>query len=222
MKVKIVQNRCRLRHIICRRTGHKESSDHSREGTEQRSSCVDDESSLLTGARFRTCIYKWFRKIPLHYLYLFDPQPRIPRLRRFVAKILFKKPSPLSSTMPGKRHNRKRTRSRPRHRDAGNARSNHIRTYSMDTDASFPTNSYSSFQPSNYLPISSRPADHWDQMYSAWQKREQLRRHEEEQHLETRRLQFYGGEPGDETSLFEPMLRVVTDLFDGDIDYEDP
>jgi hypothetical protein len=59
-------------------------------------------------------------------------------------------------------------------------------------------------------------------MYSAWQKREQLRRYEQEQHLEAHRLRFYGGEPGDETSLFEPMLRVVTDLFDGDIDYQDP
>jgi len=69
-------------------------------------------------------------------------------------------------------------------------------------------------------------------MYSAWQTRNHIRveqekeaqraRLEQEQAMDARRLQIFGGEPGDETSLFEPMLRVVTDLFDGKIDYEDP
>lgn len=36
------------------------------------------------------------------------------------------------------------------------------------------------------------------------------------------RLRMFGGEPGDDVSLLEPMLRVVTDLFDGATDYEDP
>ena len=40
--------------------------------------------------------------------------------------------------------------------------------------------------------------------------------------MEAQRVRFFGGEVGDEVSLLEPMLRVVTDLFDGDIDYEDP
>lgn len=60
-------------------------------------------------------------------------------------------------------------------------------------------------------------------MYSAWQTR--LRYEQgQEQALEAQQLQlrFFGGEAGDEVSLFEPMLRVVTDLFDGNTDYEDP
>lgn len=40
--------------------------------------------------------------------------------------------------------------------------------------------------------------------------------------LEAQRLRFFGGEAGEEVSLLEPMLKVVMDLFDGDIDYEDP
>jgi hypothetical protein len=58
-------------------------------------------------------------------------------------------------------------------------------------------------------------------MYSAWQNRNQVR-YEQERALEAQRLRFFGGLAGDETSLFEPMLRVVTDLFDGNTDYEDP
>jgi hypothetical protein len=40
--------------------------------------------------------------------------------------------------------------------------------------------------------------------------------------MEAHRLRIFGGEAGDEISLLEPMLRVVTDLFDGMTDYEDP
>lgn len=104
----------------------------------------------------------------------------------------------------------------------------------MDSDASIPFSDTSSSPLRNsYSPAANRSADHWHQIYTAWQTRNQVRAEqenealqrahlEEEQAMEARRLQFYGGEPGDETSLFEPMLRVVTDLFDGNIDYEDP
>lgn len=37
------------------------------------------------------------------------------------------------------------------------------------------------------------------------------------------RLRIFGGLPGeDEVSLLEPMLKVVTDLFGGFTDYDDP
>jgi hypothetical protein len=116
-----------------------------------------------------------------------------------------------------KRHNRKRTRSRPRHRDASKAHPNHTRTLSTDTNTSHSSNN-SSVRPS-YIPITQRSANHWNQTYDAWQNRLQ---HEQQQALEAQRVRFFGGEVGDEVSLLEPMLRVVTDLFDGDIDYEDP
>ncbi|KAF2266424.1 hypothetical protein CC78DRAFT_542399 [Lojkania enalia] len=118
-----------------------------------------------------------------------------------------------------KRHNRKRTRSRPRHRDAGKAHSNHGRTLSVETSSSF-SDSYSSFLSSN-LPLANRPANHWHQTYSAWQDRLRQER-DREQALEAQRLRFFGGEAGDEVSLLEPMLKVVTDLFDGNTDYDDP
>lgn len=40
--------------------------------------------------------------------------------------------------------------------------------------------------------------------------------------METQRLRVFGGMPEDEICLLEPMLKVVTDLFDGETDYEDP
>ncbi|ORY13385.1 hypothetical protein BCR34DRAFT_586536 [Clohesyomyces aquaticus] len=113
-----------------------------------------------------------------------------------------------------KRHNRKRTRSRPRHR----TRSNHTRNPSVDTVSSYSTTN-SSFQPPLPFPLANRPVDHWQQTYSAWQTR---LRYEEEQAMEAQRLRLFGGEIGDDVSLFEPMLKVVTDLFDGSTDYEDP
>ncbi|KAF2749862.1 hypothetical protein M011DRAFT_456608 [Sporormia fimetaria CBS 119925] len=121
-----------------------------------------------------------------------------------------------------KRHNRKRTRSRPRHRSNI---SNHSRSFSFESDSSFQPNAFISphatTHASTYLPLANRPADHWDQMYEAWQTRDQLRRQQEEA-LEAHRLRVFGGEADDELSLLEPMLRVVTNLFDGKDDYEDP
>ncbi|KAF1844317.1 uncharacterized protein K460DRAFT_357927 [Cucurbitaria berberidis CBS 394.84] len=120
----------------------------------------------------------------------------------------------------GKRHNRKRTRSRPRHRDSVNMQSkNHTRSVSVDTTSSTST-IHSSIQPSPY-PTAHLPADHWHQTYFAWQNR--LREEQERnQEVEVQRLRIFGGEPGDEVSLLEPMMKVVTDLFDGFTDYEDP
>lgn len=40
--------------------------------------------------------------------------------------------------------------------------------------------------------------------------------------MEMQRLHYFGGEPGEEVSLLEPMLQVVMNLFDGNTDYEDP
>lgn len=37
--------------------------------------------------------------------------------------------------------------------------------------------------------------------------------------MENQQLRIFGGEPGDEVSLFEPMMKVVTDLFDGCDDF---
>ncbi|OCK74236.1 hypothetical protein K432DRAFT_420409 [Lepidopterella palustris CBS 459.81] len=118
----------------------------------------------------------------------------------------------------GARHNRRRTRSRPRHRDAGKARSLHDRTNSFDTNSSY-SSSLSSFPQPSAFPLASRSSNHWHQTYSAWQDR--LRQQQEEA-LEAQRLRLFGGEAGDEVSLLEPMLKVVTDLFDGHLDYIDP
>jgi hypothetical protein len=64
-------------------------------------------------------------------------------------------------------------------------------------------------------------ADRWDQKYAAWQNRLRDQRDQEEE-VESQRLRIFGGLPEDEASLLEPMLKVVTDLFDGFYDYEDP
>ena len=71
------------------------------------------------------------------------------------------------------------------------------------------------------LPVTHFPPDHWRQTYTAWQNRLQFEHHRQRA-LEVQRLRIFGGEAGDESSLIEPMLKVVTDLFDGMTDYEDP
>lgn len=69
-----------------------------------------------------------------------------------------------------------------------------------------------------YAPIANIPADHWHQQYLTWQNR--LRSEQEiAKAVESRQLRVFGGEPGDEDSLFEPMMKVVTDLFDGYDDF---
>ncbi|KAF2203483.1 hypothetical protein GQ43DRAFT_366837 [Delitschia confertaspora ATCC 74209] len=111
-----------------------------------------------------------------------------------------------------KRHNRKRTRSRPRHRDVGKTHPPHPRINSFNITPHY------SF-PSPYFPLPVQSAGHWHQTYSSiWQDR----LHQEyEKQWEAHRLRFFGGEAGEEASLLEPMLKVVTDLFDGNLDYED-
>ncbi|KAF2437788.1 hypothetical protein P171DRAFT_424612 [Karstenula rhodostoma CBS 690.94] len=122
-----------------------------------------------------------------------------------------------------KRHNRKRTRSRPRHRDGNKSNTNHIRTLSTDTTSSFTSTTSSFSQTQNiHYPIATAPANHWHQTYSAWQDRRLHYESAREQALEAQRVRFFGGEAGDDNTLLEPMLKVVTDLFDGMTDFEDP
>jgi hypothetical protein len=134
----------------------------------------------------------------------------------------------------GKRHNRKRTRSRPRNRNNNNNNNNnttnlnlntttpiHTRSESVSTASSSTLSPTSScFQPLG-CPLANVPTNHWHQTYTAWQTRLRHQR-EQEQELETQRLRIFGGLPEDERCLMEPMLKVVTDLFDGFYDYEDP
>lgn len=118
----------------------------------------------------------------------------------------------------GKRHNRKRTRSRPRHRDGNNTGQTiqHFRSNSIDTLSSQST-VMSPYQPS-YAPIANLPVDHWQHTYLAWQNRLRFEQ-ERAKAVESHQLRVFGGEPGDEVSLFEPMMKVVTDLFDGYDDF---
>lgn len=120
----------------------------------------------------------------------------------------------------GKRHNRKRTRSRPRHRDSTIQYNNHIRSLSADTTSSEAT-IISPYQPQPHFSGANTPANHWHQTYFAWQTRQRIEQ-EQQERLETERLRYFGGVPGEEVSLLEPMLQVVMDLFDGNTDYEDP
>ncbi|KAF2785776.1 hypothetical protein K505DRAFT_261360 [Melanomma pulvis-pyrius CBS 109.77] len=116
-----------------------------------------------------------------------------------------------------KRHNRKRTRSRPRHRDGGKAHSNKFRTLSTYKTSFHSTTS----SISQYTFVYQQWADHFHQKFSAWQTPQNIQQNQQKQIAKAQRLHF-GGEAGEEDILFEPMLKVVMDLFDGGIDYEDP
>lgn len=125
----------------------------------------------------------------------------------------------------GKRHNRKRTRSRPRNRDNNNNNTaaqlkTHTRSESVSTTSSTLSATSSCFQPQGF-PLANLS---WQQTYNAaWQNRLRIQQEQQqEQELETQRLRIFGGLPEDERCLMEPMLKVVTDLFDGFFDYEDP
>jgi len=78
---------------------------------------------------------------------------------------------------------------------------------------------------STYAPVHATiadvPADHWHQTYFAWQNRLRFKQ-ERAKAMENQQLRIFGGEPGDEVSLFEPMMKVVTDLFDGYDDFGYP
>jgi hypothetical protein len=117
----------------------------------------------------------------------------------------------------GSRHNRKRTRSRPRNRSNRNSSS-------VSSIGSF-THSSSIFSSS---PFAQRPPNHWHQQYSQWQQRVQQektlqhQRAKYEHDVEAERVRMFGGEAGDEFTLCAPMLDVVMRLFNGSIDYQDP
>jgi hypothetical protein len=117
----------------------------------------------------------------------------------------------------GKRHNRKRTRSRPRHRDSNTQIKHLTRTSSINTTSS-QASTYTSSQAYRLVNTS---ANHWHETYFAWQN--QLHDEQNRQHmLEMERIRYFGGVPGEEVSLLEPMLQVVMDLFDGDTDFDYP
>jgi hypothetical protein len=60
---------------------------------------------------------------------------------------------------------------------------------------------------------------HWHETYFAWQNRLQVEQ-QQQQMMEKERIRYFGGVPGEEVSLLEPMLQVVMDLFDGNTDFE--
>jgi hypothetical protein len=132
--------------------------------------------------------------------------------------------SPLSASTThlhitmGKRHNRKRTRSRPRHRDGQSQPKVHTRSDSIDTTSS-QASINSSFPGSPYQHIANTSAMHWHETYFAWQNRLQVEQ-QRQQIMEQERIRYFGGVPGEEVSLLEPMLQVVMDLFDGNTDFE--
>lgn len=120
----------------------------------------------------------------------------------------------------GQRHNRRRVRSRPRHRR--NNRYNTSISSISSTNSSASTFTIPKFS-CTALPIcgptlpSYRPDQPWQ-----WQLNGQVPPQSAQDSfwaLEQRRI--YGGEPGDEEGLCAPMLQVVLDLFNG-VDYEDP
>lgn len=120
----------------------------------------------------------------------------------------------------GSRHNRKRTRSRPRNRNNRKPSCASIIPL-IQQSPTFPGSSFAQ-----------KPPNHWHQQYSQWQERikhqktlqeEQARARETyERAMEAERLRMFGGEAGDEVSLCAPMLDVVMTLFNGNIDYQDP
>jgi hypothetical protein len=138
----------------------------------------------------------------------------------------------------GKRHNRKRTRSRPRQRDTNNITNNnmhsqlqhHTRSVSVSTttslsttSSSLPTSAPAPPHPA-FHPPTPFPPPHWQHTHLSYQTRHLhlLEQRERDQEVALQRLRIFGGTLGDETTLLEPMLKVVTDLFDGFTDYVDP
>ncbi|KAF1986308.1 hypothetical protein K402DRAFT_421166 [Aulographum hederae CBS 113979] len=146
----------------------------------------------------------------------------------------------------GSRHNRKRTRSRPRNRNSHLSRDS---TTLSDISISSSPSSLTHPLANPGTPSSKHPspsdrfsAQHWHQQYAAWQARLQhqtqtrqqlqhlqeqqraqrlAREREKEAEVEMQTLRMFGGERGEDGSLCEPMLKVVMGLF-GDVDYEDP
>jgi hypothetical protein len=116
----------------------------------------------------------------------------------------------------GARHNRKRTRSRPRNRISTQKSRSFVNLTSPSTLSSttFPNQ---------------RSLTNWHQQYSQWQDRvreyqqiQAMREQQEAEAAEAQRLRIFGGEVGDEVSLCPAMLETVLFLFNGRLDYEDP
>ncbi|KAF2143417.1 uncharacterized protein K452DRAFT_170832 [Aplosporella prunicola CBS 121167] len=115
----------------------------------------------------------------------------------------------------GQRHNRRRTRSRPRNHDAQDtfksARARSLLLYTPTT-VSYSTRPEpsSGLLPEYQSRFDCPPATTGHPPSSPWPAR-----------MQQETLRLFGGEIGDEASLCAPMLKVVMDLFD-DIDYVDP
>ncbi|KIW04903.1 uncharacterized protein PV09_04074 [Verruconis gallopava] len=121
----------------------------------------------------------------------------------------------------GARHNRKRTRSRPRNR---------LPASTLHRERSLSISSSPSICSDSSVPVLpfQRSAAHWQPQWDHWNDRslhqaiqKQQREHNEAMAAEAQRLRIFGGEAGDEVSLCAPMLQVVMGLFGG-LDYEDP
>ncbi|KAL1388937.1 hypothetical protein HDK64DRAFT_253515 [Phyllosticta capitalensis] len=114
----------------------------------------------------------------------------------------------------GQRHNRRRTRSRPRNRTPSQ---NNIQFPQMaqifSSPPAFPPTASAYFRP--FHPLAST--------WSTYPAKLQRYHHYPKaiDNLETQTLRMFGGEAGDGQSLCAPMLKVVMDLFN-DIDYVDP
>ncbi|KAK8152939.1 hypothetical protein IWX90DRAFT_411477 [Phyllosticta citrichinensis] len=113
----------------------------------------------------------------------------------------------------GQRHNRRRTRSRPRNRmPFQNNMCFPQFDQTMSTPPAFSPHAFWSSRPS-YPLATSRTTSATLQKHHAHPRPLDC--------LETQTLRIFGGEAGDGQILCAPMLKVVMDLFN-DIDYVDP
>ncbi|KAK7517480.1 uncharacterized protein IWZ02DRAFT_488843 [Phyllosticta citriasiana] len=108
----------------------------------------------------------------------------------------------------GQRHNRRRTRSRPRNRVPFQ---NNMYISQFDQTTPVPP----AFPPPAFSPFTTS----WSSTLVTHQKHQHHPR--PLNYLETQTLRIFGGEAGDGQILCAPMLKVVMDLFN-DIDYVDP
>jgi hypothetical protein len=109
------------------------------------------------------------------------------------------------------RHNRKRTRSRPRHRKANSIASQSSLRYSPSCQNHLHQNR-SQAEYFHYSRYAIAPAG----------QRQQIIPGQDSSAVDAERLRIFGGEASDGVSLCGPMLQVVLDLFDGGLDYQDP
>ncbi|KKZ66504.1 hypothetical protein EMCG_07748 [[Emmonsia] crescens] len=121
----------------------------------------------------------------------------------------------------GQKHNRRRTRPRPRHRlnVPLNQNSTPLTVLPSHQLLCDPTGSTTLlYSPSPYIFQSSQPspvAQQWQNRYAAWQNRER-RQIQEAGKLEAEQFRLFGGEPGDDVALCYRMLEYF-----GGLDYID-